>query len=96
VVERITALVARLAGALRRNRRRVEACAAEPEPAMVVPLRPAPYTVRGEDVALVRPYYVAHEWRRPVLVRRALWMTSKALDLGPLAGHPASSGGRAA
>jgi hypothetical protein len=96
VVERITALVARLAGSLRRTRRRVEPGVEEDEPAVVVPLRPAPYTVRGEDVALVRPYYVAHEWRRPILARRALWMTSKALDLGPLVGHPAGGEGRAA
>lgn len=91
-MERITALVSRLAGVLRRSRRRVGPEAAGPEAAVVVPLRPAPYTVRGEDVAFVRPYYVAHEWRRPILARRALWMTSKALDLGPLAGYPGGGG----
>jgi hypothetical protein len=83
-------LTALLSRALIRLRRRPapETPVAETAP-VVVPLRPAPYPVRGEDVALVRPYYVAYEWRRPRMVRRALWVTSSAPDLGPLAGHPA-------
>lgn len=88
----MNALVTRLVGALRRTRRRARPEVSAPLPAVVVPLRPAPYVLRGEDVALVRPYYVAYEWRRPILARRALWMTSAALDLGPLAGHPVGRG----
>lgn len=90
----MNALVARLVGALRRTRRRTEPEVSAPEPAaVVVPLRPAPYVLRGEDVALVRPYYVAYEWERPILARRALWMTSAALELGPLAVLPAELAG---
>lgn len=82
-----TALLSR---ALTRLRRRPVPPPPEAETTpVVVPLRPAPYTLRGEDVALVRPYYVAYEWQRPRMVRRALWVTSAALDLGPLVGHPA-------
>lgn len=81
-------LTALLSRALTRLRRQPPAPPAAETTPVVVPLRPAPYTLRGEGVALVRPYYVAYEWQRPRRVRRALWVTSAALDLGPLAGHP--------
>lgn len=90
---KLTALLSR---ALTRLRRRPAPVAPDVAAApVVVPLRPAPYTVRGEDVALVRPYYVAHERQHPRLVRRALWVTSAAPDLGPLAGYPVGKEGAA-
>lgn len=43
--------------------------------------------LRGEDVALVRPYLVAHEQQREVQLRRrrrrALWLAVHGIDIGP-------------
>ncbi|NUP40355.1 MAG: hypothetical protein HOY76_25895 [Streptomyces sp.] len=83
----VIALLGRVLGRLRRRPAPVAPPGGETTP-VVVPLRPAPEALCGEEVALVRPYYVAYEWQRPMLVRRALWMTCAALELGPLVAHP--------
>lgn len=47
--------------------------------------------LRGEDIALVRPYVIAHERRgearRQRVHRRSLWLAVHGLDFGPRPRH---------
>ncbi|MGW7573947.1 hypothetical protein [Streptomyces sp. NPDC054765] len=65
----------------------------EDAPTLVLPRFPVRQTgpLRGEDVALIRPYVLAPEERRDRRVqrgrRRALWLASHGVDAGPRGIH---------
>ncbi|WP_329178033.1 hypothetical protein [Streptomyces sp. NBC_01477] len=86
----MTDLIARLGRALLRRREPVS-LPPEPEPTPEpvsapdrvpgpAPLRPPPEVLRGEDVALVRPYYVAYEREQPAR-QRVLWVAAHGVHL---------------
>jgi hypothetical protein len=58
----------------------------EDAPTLHLPRVPAA-PLRGEDVALVRPYVTAHEHQREARLRRhrrrALWLAVHRIDIGP-------------
>ncbi|WP_344633384.1 hypothetical protein [Streptomyces glaucosporus] len=83
-------------------------CAARPVPAAVQgspavrsPARRSPYSseqtrpLRGEETALVRPYWTAHERAVRRRRRRVLWLATVGLDLDTRNIHarPATAGG---
>lgn len=56
-------------------------CRTAPAPQLRTPRTPAP--LRGEDSPLVRPYLLTHEERLRRQRRRALWLATHGVDVGP-------------